>query len=152
MNLCAHGVTDRPCLRRVFMKEAGRRYRLYRRKSRGWPCLANELFLSDAQTMGSHCVFGESMIWKLSTWSKLEPACFIHDKIASEIWWLCHFCVCSLPWVGWVMGTSWGLFLFSAYLRIVGQEWFRPFINAPPPWPYWEDEITASFNYTVCET
>lgn len=89
------------------------------------------------QTTGSRCVFRESMTWQLSTWSKLEPACFMNDKMASEIRWLGHLCACSLPWVGWVVGTSWGLFLFSAYLRAVGQGWSRPFINAPPPWPYW---------------
>lgn len=51
-------------------------------------------------TMGSHYVFRRSMIRKLLTGSRLEPACFMNDKMAPEIRWLSHFCAWSLPWVG----------------------------------------------------
>lgn len=41
------------------MKEAGRG-RLFGRKGRGWPCLATDLFLSDAQDLGEPlCIQGE---------------------------------------------------------------------------------------------
>lgn len=74
------------------------------------------------KTIGKHCVFlRQSMIRKLSTQSKLEPAFFISDKMASEIRLLGHFCPREFALGLMKLGHLPGHVLVSAYLRVVGQ-------------------------------
>lgn len=62
MDLCAHGVPDRPCLGRVFMKEAWKEVDCSEGKVEVGLAWRLNCFSLTHKTVGSHCVFKGSMI------------------------------------------------------------------------------------------